>query len=337
MGEKNIDILALEYYLRRKVSHCNKTINGLCQEKGVKQRVVYNELLSKFCKGRNAKSDVLDEIYYMIERNNSADLKPYTYFDLDTLYAYYIYLRNIISYARYHNYDMSKAISMAIGDMLSPETSLEDCGYYDMNNPVTLRIDKSTGKVAPLKRLSTEKFSKTYEGLACRDMLSDYLSLKKDIPRKQPIENKSTEKKETHSAPEIKQFVERKRDKESHKQEGPRPEKKLIIVYKGINFEVLSKNYEHQHRDNFTPLFRIEGVSVDGKYRLVANVDLDNKVYEGLVMNHKGEKLCDNSPAELITVEITAEEIEERRKKKGITTKPKVEGEFSMHELYDDF
>ena len=330
---ENIDKLALEYYLRRKVSHCNKTINGLCQEKGVKQSIIYNTLLSRFCAGRGVGSDILEKIYYNIERNNPyPDMRPYAFFDLDTIYAYYTYLRKIVYYARFGKNDMNDAVNLAIGDLLNPDTPLEQCGFYDVNNPVTLRtVD---GREMPLKRMSTEKFAKTYEELVCRDMLSKYSEERKiSIGEKQKdISEKQTEDNYT-SIEEIKSFIEDKK----HKEEKKIIQKKETFEYDGITYDIISKEYKFQHRDNFTPLFQVDAISIDGKYRLSANVDMNNKVYQGIVISNKCEKISDNSPIEVICLQPSEEDMEKRRKQKGITKKPKVNGEFSMHELFDDF
>lgn len=276
------EILEIEYYLRYLVSKCNKTINGLCAEHGDTQKKVYNNLLERFCYGDVSSNPKLERIRYLIEtKKANNNIRPYGFFDLNTLLAYYKYLKNIIDYSRNGDMSVSMAVDNASRDLIKSRVPTLENGFYDINNPINLRM--INGEHIPLKRMSTEKFKRIYDEYHCRELLQEFIT-----ERANSIQSKRdvVEEQDHSSSEQIINYVKEKKVKKSSQQKS---QENLIISsisYGGILFNVISSEYQHLHTDKFLPTYLIEGVSVDGKYKLQAVCDiLNGTVYEGELIN----------------------------------------------------
>jgi hypothetical protein len=169
------DKKALEYYLRYIASQNNKKLSGKC-DRGEHANIFYR-LVERFCIGRDSSSSILDSIYSFIGKETfGKDIRPYAFFDIDTLIAYNEYLNKVRLYSDDGVY-IYRAIDLAMKDMLSSSRPIRENGYYDKRKPVVLRRDDE-GRVKPLRRLPTKSFESRYDIADCQKMLNEYIKEK---------------------------------------------------------------------------------------------------------------------------------------------------------------
>ena len=79
------------------------------------------------------------------------------------------------------------------------------------------------------------------------------------------------------------------------------------ISHCGIVFNVISSEYQHLHTDKFLPTYLIEGISIDGRYKIKAVCDILNcTVYEGELINVLTRKNVSGFNAQVVELNLAS-------------------------------
>lgn len=173
-------------FLLKRISQCNKRISSIIKEFTVSKNDTYNlyfnEILDFFAGKDN-------RVLRLIRENiNSRKEKfsPYHYFDIDTLYSYYIYLNTIIQdlNADENASGFYYTVKKTQKNWYENRTiKSEENGFYDYINPIKEArvLDNGYYKLNPKRHLRDESFFKKYSLSECSQELNAYLSDKYEL------------------------------------------------------------------------------------------------------------------------------------------------------------
>jgi len=181
----------LRAFLLRQVANCNRRIVGIMHDKKTSNRSQYNggfnEILTTFAGGMY--TPALNIIFDNMSANPQKRYSPYNYFDIDTLYAFYKFLNNVIAetdanaYLYGRKYSTAQDFSVGIKNarkILENGHQKKETGYYNKNNPITLAYTNKNGVkiLNPEKSMTQEAFDKKYNYYECKKELEEYVSFK---------------------------------------------------------------------------------------------------------------------------------------------------------------
>jgi len=286
MLEKD-DKKALEYYLRYIASQHNKKISGLC---GIGEHsTIFNKLVERFCVGSLNNSTVLEKIYYFMGKETfGKDLRPYAFFDIDTLIAYNKYLEKVRTYAK-GGTSVSRAIDLAMKDMLSSATPIEENGYYNIKKPVGLRMDEDNSQIHPLKRLPSKSFESRYNFSYCENLYDDYLQERELAVSKMTAQTPSdiASQDATTDVSSANTVPVEKRNENLPPKALELPMEKVVFDGKGY-FTFHNRRYRRIGKTNFmgladrgVPIYQIVGRSLADDHNITLTIDYHNCVYDG--------------------------------------------------------
>ena len=265
-----IDENKIRAYLLREVANANKRIVGIMNDRTSSNRSQYNggfnEIITSFAGG--SFTEMLRTIFDDIEANAKKKYSPYHYFDIDTLYSYSVFLRNIIAEAdakaylngrKYANIrDFREGLKVAqkqlLSDSMKPET-----GYYDKRNPIAIAYTTKNGRrqMNPIKPLSRETFDKKYNWQECRKELEKYIEIKHKVVEKKPLE---TVQEETANVDNSQNEI-------------------FVYKYNGRSYELSIDKRKYFTGQNDEPVISIEASGSIGVLFGVYNID--GSVYHG--------------------------------------------------------
>lgn len=174
----------LRHYLRRQIADVNKKISGRARQiDGYSS--VFADIIGGFANPyKSNDTDILRDIYDDIRCCHKSS-SVYNYFDLDTLYAYYEYIKFIFKnieksrreQGRYtcRPYDFDRAIESGCRWLIKNKGK-EESGFYSLDNPIGVMY--KDGELSPERTLSHEDFNKRYDDIECVRTFESYMTYK---------------------------------------------------------------------------------------------------------------------------------------------------------------
>ncbi|MBQ7351374.1 MAG: hypothetical protein IJW59_00695 [Clostridia bacterium] len=190
----------LREYLLRLVSDNNRVISGMMSSAFKSNRqafaIAFDDIYEAFVSKKNLEWQRIKEDRESVHPS----YKPYQYFDIDTLYAYKLYLDKVIEFADKRAYgggrrlmnakEFSNGVKDASFWLHDPNIPLEEKGYYNKTSPVSAVWKK--GSLSPKKALTGDAFREKCGKYNCEGLLQEY------------VENKHSKKRPDNSEFEIK-------------------------------------------------------------------------------------------------------------------------------------